>query len=174
MSTLIFGLLGGGGFVVLGRWIYSNPTTMYVSSLGAGRENSLPELGARIFATLLIFLGSFGATAAPAAMLLHRAAAITLTAATAGALGAWLLRPRVVAAPRGAAGSPEGVKTRRGPSLTRKGKVLLATMAAGVVLSTAEALGLPALGRGALWPDAALVTILAVAAGMLSEMLFVK
>ena len=39
MGTLILGLLLGGSFIVLGRWIYSNPKTMYVSSLRPSSES---------------------------------------------------------------------------------------------------------------------------------------
>lgn len=175
MGTLVLlGLLGGGGFIALGRWIYSHPKTMYVSSLSAASDSPFRNSVARVFATLLIFLGSFGAASALAGWLLHRALVITLIGVAAGALGAAFLRPPVSTVPGGATGTAGSEPGRLGTLLSRKGRVFLTTMAAGVLLSTAEALSLPALGKGALWPDVALVTILVVAVAMLCEMLLLK
>lgn len=174
MGTLILGLLGGGGFIALGRWIYSHPKTLYMSSLGARSDSPFRNSVARVFATLLIFLGSFGVATVLAGLLLHQALVITLIGVAAGILGAGFLRPAVSTVPRGATGTPGLEPGRLRPLLSRKGKVFLATMAAGVLLSTAEALSLPALGKGALWPDVAAVTILVTAVAMICEMVLVK
>lgn len=174
MAMLILGLLWGVGFIVLGRWIYKNPKTMYVSSLSARSDSPFREFVARLFATLLIFLGSLGAATALASLLLHRALAITLIGAAAGALGAVFLRPGLGTAPLIAARTTEPALAGRGPLLTRKGKLFLVTMIGGGVAVGAETFVLPAVGKAALTPDVALVTILIMATALLMEMLFVK
>lgn len=174
MSTAMLGLIAGVAFVLLGRWIYARPETFYANSLQANSEGSLPRLVAKVFAVLLIFLGSYAAVVAPAETFIHGAVAITSLGLVAGTLASLFLRPRAGGAVgTGPVASP-AARTKQGPILTRKGKVFLATMIGGCVVMGAETFLLPVIGRAGLVPDVGMTTILIWATAMLLEMLFVK
>lgn len=174
MGVALFALIGGTAFILLGRWFYRNPQVLYESSLYSRGSHPIMRLWTRLFAMLLIFVGTFALVAGPSSVVTRHDTVGLAVALGAAVLGAVFLRPSVGAAPRSPTGIAGGPAARHNPFLTRKGKVFLATMAAGVLLSTAEALSLPALGRGALWPDVATVTILVTAVAMLCEMLLLR
>jgi hypothetical protein len=122
MLAVLFQLLAGSAFVLLGRWIYKNPKKVYPNWLYSNPDSLFLTGFARVFATMVIFVGSCAVIIALVSHLLP--GYMLVIVALAGAIAsAWLLRPPVQAAEAptvGGSGTTQ-VPTRQG-FLSKKGK----------------------------------------------------
>ena len=174
MSTAIFAVIAGAAFIFLGRWIYTDPKTLYASSLEANHDAALHRVGTKLVAIVLIFGGAYAAVAAPAELLIPQGWVVTSLGLVAGVLASLFLRPRVTGAVGTGSEASAAARIKQGWLLTGKGKLFLVTMIGGALVVGVETLVLPLVGRAGLLPDVGLVTILIMATAMLLEMLFVK
>jgi hypothetical protein len=90
VPTLVF-VVVGLAFVLLGRWLYRNPTKLMPSWGFFNPENPSVKKIARAYSVFLIFFGAFALTGIVIVRLLPWALILTLPIA---AVGAWFLRPR--------------------------------------------------------------------------------
>lgn len=90
--TLII-VVVGAAFVLLGRWLYRNPTRLMPSWGFFNPENPGVKKVARAYSVFLIFFGTFALTGVITARLLPWATVIL--GLPIAILGAWLLRPRL-------------------------------------------------------------------------------
>jgi hypothetical protein len=94
MSGLLFGLIGGSVFVLLGRWMYRNPKKVHPNWMYSNPDHPLLIGSARVFATMAMFFGSF--VCILALLTCMAPGALTVIVAMVGAIVAsWFLRPQV-------------------------------------------------------------------------------
>lgn len=91
--TILLPIVIGVCFVLLGRWLYKNPSKLFPGWGLLNPEHPTVKKLSRVYATLLIFVGTFASVAA--AFVLIRAPGMSLLAFPAAVVAAWLLRPRV-------------------------------------------------------------------------------
>jgi hypothetical protein len=84
----------GAGFVLLGRWLYSNPTKVFSAWGILNRKNPGVQKLGRAKATFLIFFGTFACAVTIIPLLFPGPFVVVLVLATSLA-GTWLLRPRL-------------------------------------------------------------------------------
>jgi len=173
-SSAIIGLVGGTVFILLGRWIYANPKKVYTSSLYANPDSPFLKFGVRLFATLLIFIGSYAAALWSVALVVHLGTTAVIIALVAALLGGWSLRPQVIALPHVAVGAPAAGTQKHGGFMTRKGRSLT-IMALGIsTVVFATILALFVSGQGRLMPVVAIVATLISALVVAVVLWFVK
>lgn len=141
--------LAGVCFVVLGRWIYRNPRSLYVREVHASPDAPLPRLGAKVFGTLAIFIGSYAVVAGIADLVVASSGTMVVTGAIiVAAISAFLLTPTVK--------SGRSSETGQRP-LTMRAKLLIAVLVAVGTLFTAAVLILIRVGDSALIPLASMI-----------------
>lgn len=140
--------LAGVCFVVLGRWIYRNPRSLYVREVHASPDAPLPRLGAKVFGTLAIFIGSYAVVAGIADLVVASSGTMVFTGAIIVAAIAFLLTPTVK--------SGRSSETGQRP-LTMRAKLLIAVLVAVGTLFTAAVLILIRVGDSALIPLASMI-----------------
>ncbi len=126
MVEFIFPILFGCAFVWLGRWMYRNPKKVYPNWAYSNPDHPTLIRFVRLFATLVIFGGSFAAIAAVSSKLLPEAAQFIIPFA--GAIcAAWFGRPRLQLMSSSPA-SPDGhhQSTPGRSFLSKKGKWVVA------------------------------------------------
>jgi len=119
LLPIIFGLC----FVFLGRWLYLNPSKLFPGWGLLNPEHPRVKKISRVYATLLIFVGTFASVAATFA-LIPSVSGMALLALPAAVVAAWLLRPRVPQSEFSVAA--DGVKPGSQPLLTQRWKRNLA------------------------------------------------
>ncbi len=90
--TLIIAVVGVA-FVLLGRWLYRNPTRLIPSWGFFNPENPSVKKVAQTYSVFLIFFGTFALTGVIIVRLLPWA--VVILGLPIAILGAWLLRPRL-------------------------------------------------------------------------------
>lgn len=134
--AILLPMILGLSFVLLGRWLYKNPSKLFPGWGLLNPEHPGVKKISRVYATLLIFVGTFASVAA-ALVLARSAPGMSLLALPAAIVAAWLLRPKVPQSELPVAGP--GVKAESQPLLTKHWKRNLAlaggfAAAFGVVL----------------------------------------
>lgn len=167
----IFGLVAGGGFILLGRWIYVNPgKALYVSSVHSNPNSRFLKLGAKIIGTFIIFLGSCATvTAALGSLVNPNSTAWLIVPIVAGVLGGWFLRPRIVEAPRIVFGPPAA---KPGGLLTSRGRHLVVWAFGGGALLTAAFVVLLRTGEGHLIPVVVMILTLVMVVALAAILWF--
>jgi len=93
MAVVLFALFAGVAFILLGRWMYGNPTRVYPNWLPSDPKSHFHARFVRGFATVVIFVGSYAVMAGISEHFLSDWFAIS-AATMAGIAGAFFLRPR--------------------------------------------------------------------------------
>jgi len=93
LIPILLSLLFGAVFVLVGRWLYKNPTKMFRFGLLNPEHPGVQGL-ARVYATFFIFGGTFASLGVISAILFQDIPAIPLVALPLAAVGAWFLRPK--------------------------------------------------------------------------------
>jgi hypothetical protein len=86
----------GIAFVLLGRWLYRNPGKLVPVWGVFNSDHSGVQKLARAYATFLIFFGLFASLGVVLAIILRRVPGMPLLCFAAAAIGAWLLRPKLI------------------------------------------------------------------------------
>ena len=121
--AILLPMIFGVSFVLLGRWLYKNPNKLLPGWGLLNPEHPGVKKISRVYATLLIFVGTFASVAA-ALILIRSARGMSLLALPAAILAAWLLRPKV---PQGELPvAAAGVQPAGQPLLTKHWKRTLA------------------------------------------------
>jgi len=94
MATILFQLVAGFVFVFLGRWAYKNPRKLYLNWLYTNPEHPFLIGFGRVFATMLIFVGSAAIIGAVVSRPLPEPLP-TLVILAGAIAAAWFLRPSV-------------------------------------------------------------------------------
>jgi len=81
-------------FVLLGRWLYKNPSKLFRWGLLNPEHPGVQKL-ARVYATFFIFFGMLASAGLVLALLLRRVPGMPLLAFAVAVAGAWLLRPKM-------------------------------------------------------------------------------
>ena len=81
-------------FVLLGRWLYKNPSKLFRWGFLNPEHPGVQKL-ARVYATFFIFFGMFASAGLVLALLLRRVPGMPLLAFAVAIGGAWLLRPKI-------------------------------------------------------------------------------
>lgn len=159
ISSAIFGLAGGVAFILLGRWIYSNPKqAFYIRSLYTDPDSSFLRVGAKIIGTFFIAGGSCAAVVIALGSLMNpNSTAWLILPLGAAVLSGWLLRPRTVEAPRAVA---EPAAATRDGLLTPRRKLLIAWAFGGGGIFTAAVAVLLLTGESRLIPVVVMVSAL--------------
>lgn len=147
MSKTIVAVVAGIGFILLGRWIYGSPKTLYVRAVDSSPDAPSLRFGAKLFGTLAIFIGSYAVVAGIADLLIHRALVVIALGLIIAATSAWLLRPAVKSVP---------ALGKRQP-LTLRSRLLIAVLLGIAFLFTATVLILIRVGDGARIPLASMI-----------------
>jgi Cytochrome oxidase complex assembly protein 1 len=92
--TILLPIILGLCFVLLGRWLYKNPGKLFPGWGLLNPEHPRVQKLSRVYATLLIFVGTFASVAA-AFVLIRSAPGMSLLAFPAAVVVAWFLRPKV-------------------------------------------------------------------------------
>lgn len=92
--TILLPIIFGVCFVLLGRWLYKNPSKLFPGWGLLNPDHPGVKKLSRVYATLLIFVGTFASVAA-AFVLIRSAPGMSLLAFPAAIVAAWLLRPKV-------------------------------------------------------------------------------
>lgn len=93
-GDIIFAVCAGVAFILLGRWMYANPSKVYSSAVSTNpNSNTLPRF-IRTFATLVIFIGGYAVIGGGTSPFLPGWLVIALGTA-AGVAAAIILRPKV-------------------------------------------------------------------------------
>lgn len=163
----VFGLAGGAGFILLGRWIYTNPKkAFYIRSIYADPDSRFLKVGAKIFGTFFISFGACAAGIAALGSLMNANSTVWLIIPLgSGVLGGWFLRPRIAETPHTVVEQPAA---KPGGFLTRRGKFLIVWALGSGGFLTAAVLIVIWTGESHLIPAViivfALVTVVAMAA----------
>ena len=88
-------ILFGVGFILLGRWLYRNPSKLFRFGLFLNPEHPGVQKLARVYATFFIFFGMFASVGIVSAFLLHSVPGMPLIALVVSIAGAWLLRSNI-------------------------------------------------------------------------------
>lgn len=133
MSELLFPLIAGTVFVLLGRWMYKNPKRVYPNWLYSNPDHPYLIGGVRVFATMAMFVGSFALISTVVSHLLPESL-IVIVALAGAILSAWFLRPDMPQ-PEAAEGmtSDSSIPKKRG-FLSRKGKWVVGISVVAAVL----------------------------------------
>jgi hypothetical protein len=92
--TTLLPMVFGVCFVLLGRWLYKNPSKLFPGWGLLNPEHPGVKKLSRAYATFLIFFGALASVAA-AFVLIRSAPGMSLLAFPAAVVAAWLLRPKV-------------------------------------------------------------------------------
>lgn len=134
MATVVFRLVAGPAFILLGRWLYRNPARFYPAALYTNPRHPLLALPVRFLAALMMVGGSFAVLTLATEHLREGAAGALLTLALA-VVAAWLLRPRAQHAPPQPAGKEgRGLITPAGKRLAWAWLLLVAGLAAALIV----------------------------------------
>jgi Cytochrome oxidase complex assembly protein 1 len=129
MLEIVFPLLAGSAFILLGRWMYGNPKKIYPNWLYNNPDHPFLFGLVRAFATLMMFIGSGAVVSAITSRVLP--GALVLMAMLAGGIaGAWFLRPRLQENGQSSASASIG-----SGFLSNKGKWVLGISVAVAVVS---------------------------------------
>jgi hypothetical protein len=115
MATIVFRLAVGCAFFLFGRWAYRNPKRLYPRTFYTNPESPLLTRLTRVFASLLMLVGSFSIltliTERLTKGIIGAFAALGLAA-----LATWFLRPQLpqIAQAEAAPGEAAGFLTARG------------------------------------------------------------
>jgi hypothetical protein len=120
METTVFPLIAGCTFILLGRWTYRNPKRLYPNALYSDPDNPVLKNWVKVFAMLLIFVGSYAGLAAVSGLFLRGVIVISVTLPVA-IVATWLLRPQLVETPRSVVAPADASEEHLG-FLTTKGK----------------------------------------------------
>jgi hypothetical protein len=133
VAEILFPLIAGTAFVFLGRWIYKDPRRFQANWLYTNPQHPFLMGTGRVFAILLIFVGSFAIIAALVSQPLSGLLRVLVSLAC-GIAGAWFLRPRISqSVPTGVVDSPSTATPVKQRFLSKKGK-WAAGIAIGVVV----------------------------------------
>lgn len=115
MVAVLFRLAVGAMFVLCGRWAYRNPTRLYPSALYANLNSPILVWPARIFAVLLVLVGSFSILSIATERIPSELVG-TLVTLGAAALATWYLCRRFprVSERREASAGPRQLLTSKG------------------------------------------------------------
>ena len=95
MGSIAFTVAVGAVFVLLGRWMYRNPSRLMPSWGILNREHPGVQKVARGYATFFIFFGMFASSAVVLGFLLPGIPGMPVLGLMVAAVGTWLLRPRL-------------------------------------------------------------------------------
>jgi hypothetical protein len=63
MGEMLFAVVAGLSFVILGRWMYTNPTKVYPTWVSSKPDSRLLQQCVRAFGTAIIFGGAYAVAA---------------------------------------------------------------------------------------------------------------
>jgi len=122
MVTILFQLVAGSVFIFLGRWIYKSPRKAYPNWIYSNPEHPFLIGFGRVFATMLIFVGSAAIIGAVVSRPLPDPLPSVVPLAG-GIAAAWFLRPRVQVPVSPSTGeSPSAVLPVKQGFLSKQGK----------------------------------------------------
>ena len=166
MATVIFVSTVGVALILIGRWIYRNPRSLFVSSIHGSPNSQSLKVGARVIGTVAIFLGSYAITVPIIDLIIRSAAVVTIAGLALAGFGAWFLRPAVEPSLK-----PE-IENKPGPP-SRK-KLLVVTVVALGSSFTIALLILIRLGQHKLVPLAGTIAAFTIAAAIAAIIWFPK
>lgn len=142
MVSTVFALAAFIGFILFGRWIYGNPAALYVKSIHASPDVRSLRIGAKVFGTLVIFIGSYAVAARIADFWTDSTVTVIALGSIVATISAWRLRPSTKSSTISTVGQRLGTPPRA--------KLLAAVVVGLGVLFTATVMILTELGHGAL------------------------
>lgn len=93
--TVLLTTLIGVCFLLLGRWLYANPRTMFPAWGLLNREHPGVQKLGRVYGVFFIFFGIFASVAVSCSFLLRSVPGLSLLAFPIAVAGAWFLRPKM-------------------------------------------------------------------------------